>query len=179
MSSALLLDSTMVHTRARVTQRQAALFQQHYELLAGWCHRMVNDRDVAHDIASEAFTRLLGRWTSVADPRAYLYTTALNLIRDRWGRCERERVAICKSRVTLRTQAPPAPELRMLVEGLPKRLQQVIVLHYFADMTISSIALALNVSSGTVKSHLFDARAHLASALSESPTSVGRGPRSA
>ena len=49
--------------------------------------------------------------------------------------------------------------LRMVVEGLPKRLQQVVVLHYFADMSIDSIAKQLGVASGTVKRDLFDAQA--------------------
>jgi RNA polymerase sigma-70 factor, ECF subfamily len=144
-----------------------AVFRMHYAPLAGWCRRMVNDEDVAHDIASEAFARLLGRWTSVTDPRAYLYTTALNLIRDRWRRSERERVAIRKTVTTMNTMAAPAPELRMLVEELPKRLQQVVVLYYFADLPVEAIARTLGVAPGTIKRDLFDARAKLAALLDE------------
>jgi RNA polymerase sigma-70 factor (ECF subfamily) len=129
---------------------------------------MVGDEETAHDIAAEAFVRLLGRWTTVTDPRAYLYTTALNLVRDRWRRGERERVALRKTATGLATQAPPAPELRMLVEGLPRRLQQVVVLHYFADLPIDAIARQLGVAPGTVKRDLYDARAKLHSLLSES-----------
>jgi RNA polymerase sigma-70 factor, ECF subfamily len=145
-----------------------ALFRQHYAPLAGWCRRMTNDEEVAHDIAAEAFVRLLGRWSTVTDPRAYLYTTALNLVRDRWRKSERERVAIRKTVTTLNTMAAPAPELRMLVEGLPKRLQQVVTLHYFADMSVDSVARALGVAPGTVKRDLYDARAKLAALLDES-----------
>jgi RNA polymerase sigma-70 factor (ECF subfamily) len=145
-----------------------ALFRQHYAPLAGWCRRMTGDDEVAHDIAAEAFVRLLGRWSTVTDPRAYLYTTALNLVRDRWRKSERERVAIRKTVTTLNTMAAPAPELRMLVEGLPKRLQQVVTLHYFADMSVDSVARALGVAPGTVKRDLYDARAKLAALLDES-----------
>jgi RNA polymerase sigma-70 factor (ECF subfamily) len=139
----------------------------HYAPLAGWCRRMVGNDEVAHDIAAEAFVRLLGRWTTVTDPRAYLYTTALNLVRDRWRRSERERVALRKTAASVATQAAPAPELRMVVEGLPRRLQQVVVLHYFADMPIDAIARQLGVAPGTVKRDLFDARAKLATLLEE------------
>ncbi|MBV9486555.1 MAG: sigma-70 family RNA polymerase sigma factor [Frankiaceae bacterium] len=138
-----------------------ALFRLHYAPLAGWCRRMLNDDEAAHDIASEAFVRLMGRWSAVTDPRAYLYTTALNLIRDRWRKSERERAALRKTVTTLATMAAPAPELRMLVEGLPKRLQQVVVLHYFADMSVDAVAKALGVAPGTVKRDLYDARAKL------------------
>jgi RNA polymerase sigma-70 factor (ECF subfamily) len=146
----------------------SALFRQQYASLAGWCRRMVKDDDLAHDIASEAFTRLLGRWTAAADPRAYLYTTALNLIRDLWRRNERERQAISNAASAIRPSPPPAPELRLLVESLPLRLQQVVVLHYFADLSVDATARALGIAPGTVKRNLFDARARLAALLDES-----------
>jgi RNA polymerase sigma-70 factor (ECF subfamily) len=151
------------------TEAAEDVFRAHYAPLAGWCRRMVGDAEIAHDIAAESFVRLLGRWTTVTDPRAYLYTTALNLVRDRWRRSERERVAMGKV-ITSASATPsqqPGPELRMLVEALPKRLQQVVTLHYFADMTVDSVALALGVAPGTVKRDLFDARAKLAKALAD------------
>jgi RNA polymerase sigma-70 factor, ECF subfamily len=144
------------------------IFRLHYAPLAGWCRRMVGEEEVAHDIAAEAFVRLLGRWSSVTDPRAYLYTTALNLVRDRWRRSERERAALRKQVTTITTEAAPAPELRMLVEDLPKRLQQVVTLHYFADMSVDSVARALGIAPGTVKRDLYDARARLHALLDES-----------
>jgi RNA polymerase sigma-70 factor (ECF subfamily) len=129
---------------------------------------MVGDDDVAHDIAAEAFARLLGRWSTVHEPRAYLYTTALNLIRDRWRRSERERVAIRKTAAAAAVTAEPAPEIRMLVESLPRRLAQVVVLHYFADLPIDGIARQLGIAPGTVKRDLYDARAKLAALLKDS-----------
>jgi RNA polymerase sigma-70 factor (ECF subfamily) len=77
-------------------------------------------------------------------------------------------VALRKTVTTLTTSAAPAPELRMLVEGLPKRLQQVVVLHYFADMSVDSVARALGVAAGTVKRDLYDARAKLLVLLADS-----------
>jgi RNA polymerase sigma-70 factor (ECF subfamily) len=145
-----------------------AVFRAHYAPLAGWCRRMVGDDEVAHDIAAEAFVRLLGRFSSVGDPRAYLYTTALNLIRDRWRRSERERVALRKTATAADTMAEPAPEIRMLVESLPRRLAQVVVLHYFADLPVDGIARQLGIAPGTVKRDLYDARAKLQTLLEDS-----------
>jgi RNA polymerase sigma-70 factor (ECF subfamily) len=145
-----------------------AIFRAHYAPLAGWCRRMVGDEEVAHDIAAEAFARLLGRWGSVSEPRAYLYTTALNLIRDRWRRSERERIALRKTATAAAVAPDPAPEIRMLVESLPRRLAQVVVLHYFADLPIDGIARQLGIAPGTVKRDLYDARAKLATLLKDS-----------
>src|SRR5579862_8108802 len=55
------------------------LFAAHYPKLAGWVRRLVDDDDTAHEIASEAFVRLLSRWTRVDNPQSYLYMIATNL----------------------------------------------------------------------------------------------------
>src|SRR5215471_19162078 len=70
------------------------LFKGVYPKLAGWVRRLVDDDDTAHEIASEAFVRLLSRWTRVDSPQSYLYMIATNLIRDHWRKTERERRAI-------------------------------------------------------------------------------------
>ena len=56
--------------RLRTTDRAAAeeLFNACYPRLAGWVRRLVDDDDTAHEIASEAFTRLLARWSGAGQP---------------------------------------------------------------------------------------------------------------
>src|ERR1700748_416895 len=70
------------------------LFRTAYPKLAGWVRRLVADDEVAHEIAAEAFVRLLARWTKVESPQSYLYMIATNLIRDHWRKGERERRAL-------------------------------------------------------------------------------------
>src|SRR5487761_1600999 len=70
------------------------LFNSCYPRLAGWVRRLVDDDETAHEIASEAFTRLLARWSALDNPQSYLYMIATNLIRDHWHLTERERRAI-------------------------------------------------------------------------------------
>lgn len=56
------------------------LFHEHYPSLVRFLYRRLGDRDQAEDLAQEAFVRLLEHHPS--NPRAYLFTTALNLVRD-------------------------------------------------------------------------------------------------
>ena len=70
------------------------LFKGVYPRLAGWVRRLVDDDETAHEIASEAFVRLLSRWTRVDNPQSYLYMIATNLIRDHWRKTARERRAL-------------------------------------------------------------------------------------
>jgi RNA polymerase sigma-70 factor (ECF subfamily) len=59
------------------------LFNDEYHRLAGWVRQQVDDDGTAHEIASEAFVRLLSRWTRARSPQRYLYTTAHKLIMER------------------------------------------------------------------------------------------------
>ncbi|MFB7336168.1 RNA polymerase sigma factor [Streptomyces adustus] len=151
------------------------LFAAVYPRLAGWCRRLVDDDGTAHEIASEAFTRLWARWTSVEEPRGFLYVTAANLVRDHWRRTERERRAV--RRVTSEVAVRPHdeqtdPSVRLLVQALPERLRVPILLHYYADMPVREVAELTGRKEGTVKADLHAARellrAHLRRSLDHS-----------
>jgi RNA polymerase sigma-70 factor (ECF subfamily) len=156
---------TGVRVTATAAREEAALvlWNDHYAPLAGWCAALVGDRDAAHDIASEAFTRLLARWVNVHDPKGYLYVTASNLVRDRWRREQRDRKLQARLEETTPVSTPACdPWLRDLVERLPERLRTPVLLHYYADMSVAEVAAALHKPEGTIKRMLFDARARLA-----------------
>ncbi|WP_335983770.1 MULTISPECIES: RNA polymerase sigma factor [Streptomycetaceae] len=151
------------------------LFTAFYPRLAGWCRRLVDDDETAHEIASEAFMRLWARWTAVAEPRGFLYVTATNLVRDHWRKLERERRAVRRATVeaAIRPQTEPAdPSLRLLVQSLPERLRVPILLHYYADLPIREISRLTGRREGTIMSDLHKARellrAHLRRSLDHS-----------
>jgi RNA polymerase sigma-70 factor, ECF subfamily len=159
--------------RLRTADREAAedLFNACYPRLAGWVRRLVDDDDTAHEIASEAFTRLLARWSGLDSPQSYLYMIATNLIRDHWRRTGRERRAIR----TLTAAAPADPayfpaqdvDVRALIEALPQRLRSPFLLHYYAGLGIREVAALLGRPEGTVKADLFHARAMLRAAVGD------------
>lgn len=146
----------------------AELFAGHYARLAGWCRRLVDDDETAHEFASEAFTRLLTRLHKVDDPVGYLYVITANLVRDHWRRSGRERRAL---RLQANALAGPSDdpssgvEVRNLVDALPERLRVPVLLHYFADFSVREVARLTGRPEGTVKSDLFAARSALRSAL--------------
>ncbi|MER6785002.1 RNA polymerase sigma factor [Streptomyces sp. NPDC000658] len=148
--------------RSRSRERAASeLFAALYPRLAGWCRRLVDDDETAHEIASEAFTRLWARWTTVTEPQGFLFVTAANLVRDHWRKLERERRAVRRVTVEIAV-APPAeqadPSVRMLVQSLPDRLRVPILLHYYADMPIREVSVLTGRKEGTVKADLHAAR---------------------
>lgn len=158
-------------TRAATTaiprdEAARALWNQHYAPLAGWCAVLVGDRDAAHDIASEAFTRLLARWFTVRDPKGYLYVTATNLVRDRWRKEARDRKLQAHLEQTSVTSTPASdPWLRDLVGRLPERMRAPVLLFYYADLSVGEIARALHRPEGSIKRLLHDGRKLLHSML--------------
>jgi RNA polymerase sigma-70 factor, ECF subfamily len=156
------------------------LFAANYPKLAGWVRRLVDDDETAHEIASEAFVRLLSKWTSpdrLDNPQSYLYMIATNLVRDYWRKTERERRAM--RRVTANAEreqySDPAQEVdvRELIQALPSRLREPFLLHYYAGFGVREISVLLKRPEGTIKADLYHARTRLKEALAER----GAGPR--
>ena len=160
--------------RLRTSDRAAAeeLFSACYPRLAGWVRRLVDDDDTAHEIAAEAFTRLLGRWSRLDNPQSYLYMIATNLVRDHWRKTGRERRAL--QSVGAAAVADPAyhpaqdVHVRELLQALPDRLRSPFLLHYYAGFPVRDVAALLGRPEGTIKADLFQARARLRAALGES-----------
>jgi RNA polymerase sigma-70 factor (ECF subfamily) len=146
-----------------------ALFDSTYPRLAGWVRRLVDDDDTAHEIASEAFTRLLARWSSLDNPQSYLYMIATNLVRDHWRKTERERRAMRTVTASAATDHVPSPtgdvDVRQLIQGLPVRLRNAFLLHYYAGFAVREVAAMLGRPEGTIKADLFQARAKLRASM--------------
>ena len=153
------------------TDAAEELFKNTYPKLAGWVRRLVDDEDTAHEIAAEAFVRLLSRWTRVESPQSYLYMIATNLIRDHWRKAERERRAIRS--VTAAAALDDVGyqvqdvDVRNLLQSLPPRLRDPFLLHYYGGFPIREVATLLHRPEGTIKADLFAARAKLKTALGE------------
>ncbi|MGH3274963.1 MAG: RNA polymerase sigma factor [Streptosporangiaceae bacterium] len=167
------LGGSVVAARLRTADRQAAadLFNACYPRLAGWVRRLVDDDETAHEIASEAFARLLARWISLDNPRSYLYMIATNLVRDHWRKTGRERRAIRAMRAG--TPSDPAchpaqdVDVRALIEALPARQRNAFLLHYYGGFGVREVAVMLGRPEGTVKADLHHARARLKLALGD------------
>jgi RNA polymerase sigma-70 factor (ECF subfamily) len=158
--------------RLRTSDQQAVedLFNTCYPKLAGWVRRLVDDDETAHEIAAEAFTRLLARWTGLDNPQSYLYMIATNLVRDHWRKAGRERKAIgVLSAAGTDPAYRPAEDVdvRALIQTLPERLRSPFLLHYYGGFALKEVAAMLGRPEGTIKADLFHARARLKAALGD------------
>lgn len=154
---------------AAAAREFAELYATEFSRLAGYLTALTGDADLARENAQEAFTRLFARWRSVREPRGFLYVVATNICRTHWQRSSRERTAVAILGHALPEGRPAHdPWLRDLVERLPVRLREVVLLHYYADLPVADVAAAIHRPVGTVKRRLHEARAALAGALAGS-----------
>lgn len=151
-----------------------AFYAASYPELAGYCWSLTHDHELAHDLTQEAFARMVARWRRIDDPRSYVYRVATNLVRRAWRQRADDRTVIDAVAASARDaghQAGPDASvivIRDAVEGLPRRLRDVVLLHYFADLPVDAVAAAVDRPSGTVKRQLSEARGLLADLLEDS-----------
>jgi RNA polymerase sigma factor (sigma-70 family) len=136
-------------------------------------------REEAEDAVQEALARAWVRSEKgdvIVALRAWIGVVALNLARSRFRRLRAERRAteILGSRALTSQrweEAEPGSDLamdtRQLVRRLPRRQREVVLLHYFLDLSIDEIARALRITRGTAKKALFRAREVIARAVTQ------------
>lgn len=152
-----------------VKSAEAAEFSDFYRAefprLAGYCLALVGSEASARDIAQEALVRVFSRWVQVDQPRAYAYLVATNLARRSWKRRAGESRALTRAFVRQVPTQDPAetdrPWLAELVDGLPAKQREVVLLFYYADLPVEEVARLLRLPTGTVKRRLHEARAAL------------------
>jgi RNA polymerase sigma-70 factor, ECF subfamily len=144
-------------------------FRQEFPKLAGYCAGLVGDRDLGGDLAQEAMVRTWGRWTSVRDPHAYAFLVATNLARRAWkDRQRRAEVTAGLASGSRSMTMPVDPSMLDLIERLPPKLRDPVLLHYYADLPAERVARILHRPAGTIRQRLHEARRVLAHMLEES-----------
>jgi RNA polymerase sigma-70 factor (sigma-E family) len=146
----------------------SALYAAHWRGLVRLASLLVHDQQVAEDVAQEAFVATYRRWSSLRSPEAavaYLRTATVNGSRSALRkRGVRERYAALRaaapdlerhvdSAESFALAAHHRAEVVAVLDGLPSRQREVLVLRYYLDLSESDIAETLGISRGAVKSH--------------------------
>jgi RNA polymerase sigma-70 factor (ECF subfamily) len=144
-----------------------SLYQRDAPKVAAYVLRLVRDRELAADLTQEAFARLYARFLGVQEPTAFVYRVATNLVRTQWSRDARHR-QLLPSLLGRQVDAQPDHTVRDAVARLPEKYRELVLLHYYSDLTVPDVARVVRRPEGTVKRMLSEARALLAVALEDS-----------
>jgi RNA polymerase sigma-70 factor (ECF subfamily) len=137
-----------------------ATFDEQYPDLVRYCHRLTGDLDVAEDMAQESLVRLFGLGTHVDSGgiRAWLFTTATHLVRDRYRVDRNRRRLLAANPVT--PEESPSPErvlerledralARTALDALSQRDREILLMRY-SGFSYREIAAAVDVSATSV-----------------------------
>lgn len=116
--------------------------------------RILGRRTEAEDVAQEALIRAHMHWRKVhGHAEAWTAKVAGNLAIDVYRR--RRHVGLDTASDPVVTDPAPAEriDLHRLLDRLPRRQRQVLVLRYLADQTEAATAAAMGCSVGSVKRH--------------------------
>jgi RNA polymerase sigma-70 factor, ECF subfamily len=165
----LTLGAALVSERRAAQEADfEAFFVAHYAQLARYCWSLVRNREQAEDLAQEACSLVLGRWRHVSDPGSYAYVVATNLVRRAWRREQLDRRRLLELQREATESTSDATQVLVLRDALgriPRRHRDVVLLHYYAGLSTTEIALAVGKPQGTVKRQLSEARALLEAQL--------------
>lgn len=152
--------------------RLRELYDASYPRLVLQLFALCGDHAAAEDSVQEAFVKAIGQgraFDRVANPEAWLRTTALNHQRNVWRHS-----AVVRRFQTRVPGARHAPELgpdhvalMSALASLDADLRHVLVLHYLADLGTAEVAAELGIPAGTVKSRLARGRRQLAPHLDD------------
>ena len=121
--------------------------------------------DVVTDACLKAFASR--NWNSVSNQRAYLYRAVLSVATDHHRSTLSRRLREMK---TAGPESMPAQEIDIdvldAVERLSVRQRAAVLLTYWGDLPVESVAERMGISTGAVKRHLARARRHLEEWLS-------------
>ena len=142
------------------------IFRAHYARLVRVLAVGCGDAELAADAVQEAFVRAHERWDRIGgydDPVGWVRRVAVNLVRDDQRRTVRKRRAV--ERLAARPEPiEPMVEgdgLAAVVAALPRQQRIAVALFYLDGLSVATVADAMGLAEGSVKSHLHDARRRL------------------
>lgn len=151
-----------------------ALFRRYWPLAWQWAYALTGNRSRADDLAQEAFVRAvasLARFDAERPFRPWLKRILLNAGIDELRRLRSKELPLDwfddRRRPDSEDEQQASDELIAAVRTLAPARREVIVLHYWLDLSADEIADRLEIPYGTVASRLSRGLADLRAALKD------------
>jgi RNA polymerase sigma factor (sigma-70 family) len=145
------------------------LYEEHAEALLSFLALRTGDRALAEDLLADAFERVLRKRRTFdrrrGSEKAWLYSIALNLLRDHARRSKVERGATERIRFERGTEAPDpnlgrvedADVVGKVMGALSAEEREAVALRFGADLTVPEIAELTGNSLTTMEGRVYRA----------------------
>ena len=144
-------------------------FRSEYPSLVRTLFLVVHDRELARDIAQDAFIQLFARWRRISHydrPEAWVRRVGIRMAVRASAR-ERVRPRLERELDFATLPNPVDIDLVRAIGRLPASQRAAVALFYLEDRPVSEVAEVLACSDVTAKVHLYRARKRLAELLGD------------
>ena len=155
------------------------LARAHQDRVYRWALALLGRREDARDATQEVFLRAftgLQAWRFESRLTTWLFRVTLNVCREARRRGWRERLKQSRflELVGVHRSAAPAADPRLevgstLLQALPPRQRQVVLLRIYEELSVAETAAVLGIPEGTVRSNFFKAVGRLRRELGVRP----------
>jgi RNA polymerase sigma-70 factor (ECF subfamily) len=140
------------------------LVRRWYKKLWQYVFRLTSDSHAAWDITQQSWLEIIKSLRKINDPenfKAWAYRIVTNKSID-WLKNKSKNKCVSLDSIEVNCdQKKDDLRVKELVQRLKNDSRAVLNLHYFEQLSIHEISIALNIPRGTVKSRLFKARQEL------------------
>ena len=159
-------DSLAVRLRTGNREAAAELVDEYYQQIYLFMRRLGHDRQVSEDLTQECFFNAWHHIGQLKDGKAlngWIYRIASNVSRLHWRKHKHKEVIgiegidmpnSSKDEHKKMEHDEQLEHLRDIVERLPQKLKETIILHYMQQLTIAEATEAAGINQGTFKSRL-------------------------
>ena len=161
------------------------LYQRYYPRVYYMALRRLADEDQAIEVTQETFLRVITKLDSLKNPRAFekwIFTLANHEIIE--AATQKTNTSVDFDALDAASSTEWLPDIGMdpedqvqhredrskllaAINQLSTKQRDVVVLHYFNDLSVAEIARVLAIPAATISKRLFDARAQLKSSLDD------------
>lgn len=151
--------------QTKLTLLVTELFQDYHVAIFAYVYRMVEDRELAHDLTQETFLKVFHtrrRLPQIENPRAWIYRIATNTT---LNALKRQNLF---TRFLQRQTEPTAPnptdhsdqriDLEHALAELPIQYRMPLLLYSVHGFSVREVADALDITEGATKTRLHRAR---------------------
>ena len=159
-------DSLAARLRTGNREAAAELVDEYYQQIYLFMRRLGHDRQVSEDLTQECFFNAWHHIGQLKDGKAlngWIYRIASNVSRLYWRKHKHKEVIGIEG-IEMPNSGKGEPEktehneqlehLKDVVEQLPQKLRETIILHYIQQLTIAEATEVAGINQGTFKSRL-------------------------
>lgn len=147
---------------ARTRNPFAEFMRARHGALVRFAYLLTGDTQTAEDLSQIAFERLYARWRRFeggSGAETYLRRTITNLVIDQGRQRGREAARVAATSTAELMSPDPAPSIDAKVDVasalwlLPPRQRAVLVLRFYAGLSLQETSMMLGISLSAVKTH--------------------------